>query len=83
MSASLMHAPLQLAPSILTEEQLLALARTYDTAGKPVWVHDLSAQCLYQNPASEGRTGLHGRLAVFDVIGPDGRRIAQLTTELD
>lgn len=82
MAASLIRTPLQVTPSTLTEEQLLALTRTYDTAGKPVWVHDAAARCLYQNPASRRGT-INGRLAVFEIFDGHGRPVARLTTEIE
>ncbi|MBP7937334.1 MAG: hypothetical protein KA354_22035 [Phycisphaerae bacterium] len=65
----------------LSETQLLALARTYDTASSPIWIEDMSGACVYQNVCAEtGDWPSEAPLACFEVFDHLGRVVARLGT---
>lgn len=63
----------------LSETQLLALARTYDSVSTPIWIEDLGGVCLYQNASAEaGDWPADAALACFEVFDHLGRVVARL-----
>lgn len=56
------------------------LARTYDRVSQPVWIHDLSDNCVYQNRSARSAPLSPTALARFEILDHDDRIIGHLTT---
>ena len=64
----------------ISSEQIAHLARTYDDATQPIWIHDLAAQCVYRNkPAMRVHETIPHR-TVFDIVDGRGHTVAHLST---
>lgn len=61
-----------------SEDQLAGLARTYEGIDRPIWVHDLSARCVYRNRLAAGRAATADGHEVFEILDHHGRAIGQL-----
>lgn len=65
---------------LLSEDRLRSLARTYDRATSPVWIHDLRGECIYANQPAEGAEPERLGVLVFDIVDHRGHTIGQLKT---
>ena len=61
-------------------DHLAWLAKTYDRISQPVWIHDLSANCVYRNRSARSAPSSKAVLARFDILDHDDRTIGHLTT---
>lgn len=63
--------------SSLSPADIQNLARTFDEAAAPVWVHDLAGDCVYCNPTAH-RSIPHVEDTVFEISNGDGLRVGHL-----
>jgi len=64
----------------MSREDLDSLIRTFARASGPVWIHDLSARCLYQNPAALRTGGDRRRATAIDILDHRNRPVGQILT---
>jgi len=67
-------------PETLRAEHLAWLAETYDRISQPVWIHDLTSNCVYRNRLARFSAGTDVQLAKFDILDHDDKIIGHLTT---
>jgi PAS domain-containing protein len=79
MISSLSSKPLSDPTPLLSEDRLRSLARTYNRAEAPVWIHNLQGECIYVNPSAEKLQTQASRL-LFDILDHGGRLIGRLQT---
>ena len=61
-------------------DHLAWLAKTYDRIAQPVWIYDLSANCLYRNRSAISEPSAQAPLTRFDILDHDDRIIGHLAT---
>jgi hypothetical protein len=61
-------------------DHLAWLAKTYDRIAQPVWIYDLSANCLYRNRSAKSEPSVQAPMARFDILDHDDRIIGHLAT---
>ena len=61
-------------------DHLAWLAKTYDRVSQPVWIHDLAANCVYQNRSARTSLSSQAALARFEILDHDDRIVGHLTT---
>ncbi len=77
MAISPLPARDQAAPQ-MSREDLDSLIRTFDRASGPVWIHDLSARCLYQNNAALRTDADRSRATAIDILDHRNRPVGQI-----
>lgn len=79
MISSFSSTPLSDPTPLLSEDRLRSLARTYNRADAPVWIHNLQGECIYVNPPAE-RLQAEVSPLLFDILDHSGRLIGRLRT---
>ncbi|UCD30272.1 MAG: hypothetical protein JSV03_07330 [Planctomycetota bacterium] len=67
-------------PATLTIDHIAWLANTYERIPRPIWIHDLSAKCLYRNPPARSVSLSQAKVTRFEILDHDDRIIGHLTT---
>ena len=67
-------------PQPLSTDHLGALAKTYDHVDDPVWVENLTGECLYQNHSARKLDGQNPPPTTFDILDHSGHIVARLMT---
>jgi hypothetical protein len=61
-------------------DHLDSLAKTFDDADQPVWIHDVWARCIYRNPRAVNCYTGDQQTQIFDLLNHEGEVIGYMTT---
>ncbi len=66
--------------SVLSDDQLARLARTYDRVSSPIWVYDRSSRCIYRNFSAKRTGRVAASRLTFEILDHNGRTVGHLAT---